>query len=142
MRGYQISGDPRVEEKTIHTFVEVDSGDIGSAHRGSVQTGWPELVHHEDLKMSGVHRKGSGLSLERLNTKSTDASSEAIGMWDDLLRNLRREGTIGIRKRGQFLKDPSTMGIPSKAQLNRSAPTAYTPRNTSNDGRSPSILLS
>ena len=141
MHGYQIFGDPRVEEKTIHTCVEEDSIDMVTAHRNSLQTGWPASVHQEMPKVDGIHRKISGLSLQRLNTKSTDASSKAIGMWDDLISILRREGSLVLRRRADFLKNPSTIGIPSKAKVGEVSAATLEIRKASNNLKSRALIL-
>ncbi|KAL2047764.1 hypothetical protein ABVK25_011376 [Lepraria finkii] len=114
---FQIFGDPRVEEKTVYTSLNEQTTDKSSAHRDGLRVGWPSSVSHETIDFVQSGRTGSGLSLQRLNTRTQDSISKVMRMWDDLVGILRREKTVVFRKQAEFLKDPSGMGISSKAMM-------------------------
>lgn len=114
---FQIFGDPRVEEKTVYTSLNEQTTDKSSAHRDGLRVGWPSSVSHETIDFVQSGRTGSGLSLQRLNTRTQDSISKVMGMWDDLVGILRREKTVVFRKQAEFLKNPSGMGISSKAMM-------------------------
>ena len=120
---HQIFGDPRVEEKTIYTaaMTKMDPAELVFAHREGLRVGWPSLPHTDSMStgvspvvVSRANRKGSGLSLKKLNTQTTDMVSEVVGMWDDLIGILRREKTVVFRRQVEFLRDMNDMGVGGK----------------------------
>lgn len=111
---FQIFGDPRVEDKTIYTSLDATAEDKPLAH-GQSLVGWPPSVPIETLGFIGSGRRGTGLSLQRLNTSTPDSISKVTEMWDDFVAILRREKTVVIRKQAEFLRDRSSIGISSKA---------------------------
>ena len=120
---HQIFGDPRVEEKTIYTaaMANMDSAELVLAHREDLRVGWPALPHTDSMStgvspvvVSRANRKGSGLSLKKLNTRTTDMVSEVVRMWDNLIGILRREKTVVFRRQVEFLREMSDMGVGGK----------------------------
>ena len=111
---FQIFGDPRVEDKTIYTSLDATTEDRLFAHNQG-REGWPPSAPIETLGFIGGGRRGTGLSLQRLNTSTPDSISKVTEMWDDIVAILRREKTVVFRKQAEFLKDRSSMGVSSKA---------------------------
>ena len=117
---HQIFGNPRVEEQTIYTaaMANVSPADLVLAHRDGLCVGWPALAHTDSMGTNGspvvigpANRKGSGLSLGRLNTRTTDMVSEVDEMWDDLIGILRREKTVVFRRQADFLREETSIGV-------------------------------
>ena len=124
---HQIFGNPRVEEQTIHTAAtaSIDSADLVLAHRDGLRVGWPTLAHADSMGtnespvvISPANRKGSGLSLGRLNTRTTDMMGEVDAMWDDLIAILRREKTVVFRRQADFLRDTTSIGVDGGRRVN------------------------
>lgn len=117
---HQIFGNPRIEEQTIYTaaIANMNPADLVPTHRDGLRVGWPALTHTDSMGTNGspvvigpANRKGSGLSLGRLNTRTTDMVSEVDGMWDDLIGILRREKTVVFRRQADFLREESSIGV-------------------------------
>ena len=111
---FQIFGDPRVEDKTIYTSMTKETKDKLSAHRDGLRRGWPSPILEPREHIVEIGRKGSGPSLQRLNTQTPGSRSRIPDMWGDLLGILRRKKSVVFRKQADFLKDPLSMGVSSK----------------------------
>lgn len=109
----KIFGDPRVEDKTIYTSLDATTEKNPLAH-SQCRVGWPPSTPTDTMGFVGSGRRGTGLSLQRLNTSTPDSISKVTDMWDDIVAILRREKTVVFRKQAQFLKDRSDMGLCSK----------------------------
>lgn len=115
---FQFFGDPRVENTTIYTSSNVESTDTTFANRTTPEVGWPPSLPRETINFVGRGRKGSGLALQPLNTRTPESISSVKEMWDDIVGILRRDKTVVFRKRADFLKDPSRIGISPKTKSN------------------------
>ena len=111
---FQIFGDPRIEEKTLYTALNSQTLDKAAAHRETLMVGWPAMLPNEAINFVGRGRVGSGISLQRLNTRTPTSISRVKEMWDDIVGILRREKTVVFRKRVELLKSPRSMGLASK----------------------------
>ncbi|MDI1490437.1 MAG: hypothetical protein OHK93_001640 [Ramalina farinacea] len=116
-RGEQVFGDPRAEQKTMYTTAPPDATttETLSAHRDGMRVGWPVKLEHTDSMGMGtgaeVKRKGTGLSLSKINTRTTEMVSEVVSMWDDLIGILRREKTVVFRRQADFLREGAVVGL-------------------------------
>lgn len=129
-QGGQIFGDPRAEQKTMYTTARPNAAGVEllSAHRDGMRLGWPHRLEHTDsMGMSTgaeVKRKGTGLSLSKINTRSTEAVSEVISMWDDLIGILRREKTVVFRRQADFLREGGVVGL-AKPDAEKEGPILF-----------------
>lgn len=113
---FQFFGDPRSEAKTIYTSSNTQSIDETSANGTVPEVGWPPSLPKETINFVGSGRKGSGLALQPLNTRTPDSISKVKEMWDDIVGILRRDKTVVFRKQADFLKDPLRLGISPKTK--------------------------
>ena len=123
---HQVFGNPRIEEQTIYTavIVNMNPADLVLTHRDGLCVGWPALTHTDSMgtKDSPVviglaNRKGSSLSLGRLNTRTTDMVSEVDAMLDDLIGIVRREKTVVFRRQAEFLREELSVGVEGRRTI-------------------------
>ena len=85
---HQIFDNPKIKEKTIHTtaIMNIKLTDLVSTHNG-LRVGWPTLPHTNNINtsvspvmISRANRKGSDLSLKKINTRTTNMMSKVVGI--------------------------------------------------------------
>lgn len=113
---FQLFGDPQVEAKTIYTSFIANSMDSTPASGTVPKVGWPPSLPKETINFVGSGRRGSGLALQPLNTRTPDSISKVREMWEDIVGILRRDKTVVFRKHADFLQDPSRIGISPKTR--------------------------
>lgn len=113
---FQFFGDPQSESKTIFTSSNRKSIDYTPTSGTVPEVGWPPSLPRETINFVRSGRKGSGHTLQPLNTRTPDSISNVKEMWDDIVGILRRDKTLVFRKQADFLKDPSRIGISPKTK--------------------------